>query len=136
VLTAGVLKILLPALVVPFAGIAFLLYKTFESGVILAPVDETTATVLIPHSLTMLIVFQAYILLSLGSYVLAMAWLRPATVCAHNRRSGYLYGLRRFGWLSLPALALFIVGAVYEAFSLVYLVPRMLLGCSARTEGT
>ncbi|RKS07642.1 stage II sporulation protein M [Nocardiopsis sp. Huas11] len=128
VLTVGVLKILLPSLVVPFAGIALLLYKTFESGVILAPVDETMATVLLPHTPTMVIEFQAYILLSLGSYLLGRAWLRPATVSAPNRRQGYVRGLRQFGWLSLPALTLFVIGAVYEAFSLIYLVPRLLMG--------
>ncbi|GHC82077.1 hypothetical protein GCM10007079_22700 [Nocardiopsis terrae] len=128
VLTVGVLKILLPSLVVPFAGIALLVHKTFESGVILAPVDETMATLLVPHSLTMVIEFQAYILLSLGSYVLGRAWLRPAAVGAPNRRQGYARGLRQFGWLSLPALALLVIGAVYEAYSLVYVVPRMLMG--------
>ncbi|WP_017586153.1 stage II sporulation protein M [Nocardiopsis ganjiahuensis] len=128
VLTVGVLKILLPSLVVPFAGIAFLLHMAFESGVILAPVDETIATVLIPHSVTMVVEFQAYILLALGSYVFAMAWLRPGSVDAPNRRRGYVRGLQRFGWLSLPALVLFVVGAVYEAFSIIYLIPRMLLG--------
>ncbi|MBQ1083220.1 stage II sporulation protein M [Nocardiopsis sp. B62] len=128
VLTVSLKLILLPSLVVPFAGVALLLYKTFESGLVLAPVDETMATLLVPHSLTMVIEFQAYILLALGSYVFAMAWLRPATVGAPDRRRGYLRGLQLFGWLSLPALGLLIIGAVYEALSLVHIVPRMFLG--------
>lgn len=128
VLTVSLKLILLPSLVVPFAGIAFLLYKTFESGLVLAPVNETATVILIPHSLTMVIEFQAYIVLALGSYVLAKAWLRPAAVGAPNRRRGYLRGLQRFGWLSLPALALLIIGAIYEAFSLIYIVPQMLIG--------
>lgn len=128
VLTVFLKLILLPSLVVPFAGIAFLLYKTFESGLALAPVDKTVTTILIPHSLTMFIEFQAYVLLALGSYVFAMAWLCPTTVGAPNRLRGYVHGLQRFGLLSLPALALLIIGALYEAFSLVHIVPRMLLG--------
>ncbi|WP_205869371.1 hypothetical protein [Mycobacterium colombiense] len=39
-----------------------------------------------------------------------------------NRRQGYLRGLQYLGWLALPALALLVVGAVYEAFSLRYFV--------------
>ncbi|WP_051073038.1 hypothetical protein [Nocardiopsis valliformis] len=76
----------------------------------------------------MAIEFKTHILLSLGSFVFAMAWLRPETVGAPNPRYGYPCRFRRFDWLSLPAIALLTVGAVYEAFSLVYLVPRMLLG--------
>ena len=128
VLTVSLKLILLPSLVVPFAGVALLLYTAFEIGLALAPVNETMVTVLIPHSVTMVIEFQAYLLLALGSYVFAMAWLRPATVGAPDRRRGYVRGLRQFGWLSLPAMALLIIGAIYEAFSIIYLIPRMLLG--------
>ena len=128
VLTVSLLLILLPSLVVPFAGIAFLLHKTFELGLMLAPINEDMATTLIPHSLTLFLEFQAYIILALGSYVFAMAWLRPTTVSAPNRLRGYVRGLQLFGWLSLPALALLIIGAVYEAISLVHIIPHLLPG--------
>jgi len=47
---------------------------------------------------------------------------RPATIGAHPHRLGYGRGLQQFGWLGLGALALLIVGALWEAFSLLYLV--------------
>ncbi len=124
-LTVGVLMIVLPSLVVPFAGLALFAYKAVEIGVTLAPADATGWLILIPHSLTFLIEFQAYILLVLGAHLLGRSWLRPATAGAADRRQGYVHGLRQLGWLSLPALALFVVGAVYEAFSLRYLVPLL-----------
>jgi hypothetical protein len=124
-LTVGLQLIVLPSLVVPFAGIAFFTYKAVETGVTLAPADGTGWVYLIPHSLTFLIEWQAYILLVLGAYLLGRSWLRPATVAAQNRRQGYVHGLRQLGWLSLPALALFVIGAIYEAFSLRYLLPLL-----------
>jgi hypothetical protein len=128
VVTVAVLTILLPSMVVPFLGIVAFMYRAFNFGVMLAPVDETTAKILIPHSLTILIEFQAYVLVMLAAYVLGKAWLRPGTVGARNRRQGYVLGLRQIGWLSLPAMVLFVIGALYEAFEIIYLVPPFLAG--------
>ena len=125
-LTAAGAQILLPSLILPFAGIAVFAYRSFILGLTLAPVDRANAIALIPHSLTVVIEFQAYVLVMLGAYLLGRAWLRPRLVGAPNRRQGYLHGLRQIGWLSLPALALFVVGALYEAFSLAYLVPVLI----------
>jgi hypothetical protein len=124
-LTVGALSILLPSMIVPFAGIAVFAYRAFTIGVTLAPAKETGWVLLIPHSLTYLIEFQAYVLLVLGAYLLGKSWLRPTVTGARNRRQGYIRGLQQVGWLSLPALTLFIIGAIYEAFSLSYLVPLL-----------
>jgi hypothetical protein len=123
--TVGVWLIVLPSLVVPFAGLAFSTYWAVQTGVTLAPADATGWVILIPHSLTVLIEVQAYILLVFGAYLLGRAWLRPATVGAQNRRQGYVRGLQRLGWLSLPALALLVIGALYEALTLRYVVPLL-----------
>ncbi|MBW0118963.1 stage II sporulation protein M, partial [Pseudonocardia abyssalis] len=125
-LTVGALAIVLPSLVVPFAGIAVFAYRAFDIGLTLAPADRTGWVILIPHSVTYVIEFQAYILLVLGAYLLGRSWLRPGSVGAPNRRAGYVSGLRQIGWLSLPALVLFVIGAVYEAFTLRYLVPVLI----------
>lgn len=127
-LTAAVLTILLPSLIVPFAGIALFAYKAFSFGVALAPIDATVAKTLIPHSLTLLIEFQAYALVMLGAYLLGRAWLRPAAVGARNHRQGYVHGLRQLGRVCLPALVLLVVGALYEAFEIIYLVPPLVAG--------
>jgi hypothetical protein len=40
--------------------------------------------------------------------------------------SGLRRGLQQLGWLSLTTLPLFIVGAIWEALSLGYLVPPLI----------
>ncbi|MEV4734876.1 stage II sporulation protein M [Saccharopolyspora sp. NPDC049426] len=122
----SLVHVLLPSAIVPFGGIAVFAYWAFDTGVTLAPVNEVAALTMIPHSLTVLIEFQAYVLVLLGAYRLGMSWLRPRAVGARNRRQGYVHGLREVGWLSLPALALLVVGAIYEAVEIIHLVPMLL----------
>lgn len=117
--------ILVPSLIVPFAGVAVFAYFAVETGVTLAPVDHAAAMTLIPHSLTMLVEFQAYVLLMLGAYMLGRSWIRPKSVRAISHRQGYLLGLRLSWRLAKPALALLVIGAVYEALSLTYLLPLL-----------
>ncbi|WP_329091373.1 stage II sporulation protein M [Streptosporangium sp. NBC_01469] len=118
----SVLTIVLPSLIVPFAGLAFFGYWSVETGITLVPASPQGWVALIPHSLTLVIEFQAYVLLLLGAYLLGRNWLFPRTIGAKSRRQGYVRGLQRIGLLALPALALLIVGAVWEAYSLRYFV--------------
>ena len=118
--------IVLPSLAVPFAGLAVFTVKTIDIGINLAPVDRTSALTLIPHSLTILIEFQAYILVLFGAYLLGRAWLRPAAAGAPTRGRGYLRGLAHLGRLAVPAFALFVIGAVYEVLEIYFLIPPIL----------
>jgi len=126
VFPTALLLITLPSLAVPFAGLIVFAAKTIDLGITLAPVDTTSRLTLIPHSLTLLIEFQAYALVMFGAYLLGRSWLRPATAGAPTRRQGYVRGLSRLGWLWLPALALFFIGAVYEAIEIYFLLPQVL----------
>ena len=126
VLPTALLQIALPSLIVPFLGIAIFAYRAFNFGVTLAPTIETLAYILIPHSLTLLIEFQAYILVMLGAYILGRSWIRPSTAGSLTRRQGYLAGLKQLGYLALFAVPLFIVGAFYESFEIIHLIPRIL----------
>jgi hypothetical protein len=126
VFATALLLIVLPSAVIPFAGLAIFAIKTIDLGILVAPVDRTSALTLIPHSLTLLIEFQAYALVMFGVYLLGKSWLRPTSVDATTRRQAYARGLSRLGWLWLPALALFILGAVYEAVEIYFLVPLIL----------
>jgi hypothetical protein len=114
----GMASIVLPSMVVPFAGILVTAYWAFTTGMALVPTGSASWIPLIPHSLTLIIEFQAYIFLMLGAFILGRSWLRPQTVGAVNRRQGYLLGLKTLGWLAIPAAAMLIVGAIWEAFSL------------------
>lgn len=118
----SLLTIVIPSLIVPFAGLAFFGYWAVETGITLVPASDQGWVALIPHSLTVVIEFQAYILLLLGAYLLGRSWLFPRTVGAASRRQGYVRGLQRIGLLALPALVLLIVGAIWEAYSLRYFV--------------
>jgi hypothetical protein len=127
-LRAGLLNIVLPSMLVPFAGIVWYVYSLFTVGLMIAPVDRDGWLVLIPHSLTVVMEIQAYVLLALGAYLLGRAWIWPRAVGAENRRQAYVAGLRQLGVLSVPALALLVVFAFYESFSIVYLVPLLTQG--------
>lgn len=116
------LTIVLPSLIVPFAGVAAFGVWVAVTGVSLVPTSDTGWVALIPHSLTLIIELQAYILLVLGAFLLGKSWLFPGTIGADNRRQGYMRGLQALGWLTLPAFGLLVIGAIWEAFSLVYLV--------------
>jgi hypothetical protein len=118
----SLLTIVLPSVVVPFAGLAFFGYWAVQTGIVLVPTSSEGWVALIPHSLTFIIELQAYILLLLGSYRLGKTWLFPRSVGARNRRTGYVQGLKQLGLLALPAFALLIVGAIWEAYSIRYLV--------------
>ncbi|MGV2984146.1 hypothetical protein ACNPNP_10605 [Microbacterium sp. AGC85] len=118
----SLLTIVLPSLIVPFAGLAFFGYWAVETGITLVPASAQGWVALIPHSLTFIIELQAYILLLLGAYLLGKYWLFPRSIGAKNRRQGYVRGLQRIGLLALPAVALLIIGAVWEAYSLRYFV--------------
>jgi hypothetical protein len=114
----SILTIVLPSLIVPFAGWGFFAFWIVQTGVTIAPNSPTSWVHFIPHSLTLVIEVQAYVLLLLGVYLLGRSWLFPRTVDAKNRRQGYVRGLQRLGLLALPAVGLLVVGAAWEAFSL------------------
>ncbi|VXC08541.1 stage II sporulation protein M [Pseudoclavibacter sp. 8L] len=114
--------IVLPSLIVPFAGLGLFAYFAVETGITLAPTSPVAWVQLIPHSLTLIIELQAYILLLLGAWLLGRHWLFPRTIGAPTRRRGYLRGLQRMGLLAVPALSLLVIGAIWEAISLRYFI--------------
>ncbi|TCU81850.1 hypothetical protein EDF48_11527 [Curtobacterium sp. PhB191] len=122
VLRLSLLTIVLPSLVVPFAGLAIFGAWAVQTGITLVPSTGEGWVALIPHSVTLLIELQAYVLLLLGSFLLGKYWLRPGAAGAERHRDGYRRGLQQLGTLAVPALALLVIGAAWEAASLRYLV--------------
>ena len=121
----ALLQITVPSLVVPFLGVAFFTLNVLRLGIQLAPTDSASAWTLLPHSVTMIVEFQAYVLLMFGGYLLGRSWIRPATIGADTRGQGYRRGLAKLGRLWVPALVLLVIGAVYEAVEITYLVPLL-----------
>jgi hypothetical protein len=106
VIRLSLLTIILPSLIVPFAGMVAFAVWVLITGVTLVPAEATWWVALIPHSLTLVIELQAYILLLLGVLLLGKYWLRPQTIGAENRRRGYVRGLQHLAWLGIPAFVL------------------------------
>ena len=122
VVRLSLFTIVVPSLVVPFAGLGFFGYWVLQTGITLVPTTAVGWVAQIPHTLTVIIELQAYLMLVLGAYLLGRHWLFPRSMGAKNRRQGYLRGLQRIGLLALPALVLLVIGAIWEAYSLRYLV--------------
>ncbi|MDT8912094.1 stage II sporulation protein M [Amycolatopsis sp. PS_44_ISF1] len=126
VFATALLLIVLPSVVVPFAGVAIFAVKAVDLGILTGPVDRVSSLTLIPHSVTLLVEFQAYVLIMFGAYLLGRSWIRPATIGATTRRTAYLQGIKRLAWLWIPALTLLVIGAAYEVLEIYVLVPKLL----------
>ncbi|WP_322409985.1 hypothetical protein [Microbacterium invictum] len=122
VLQLSLATIVVPSLIIPFAGLAIFGGWAVVTGVTLVQTTPIGWVALIPHVLTVIIELQAYILILLGAYLIGRNWLFPHRVGAPTRRRGYVRGLGSLGLLALPALVLLVIGAIWESYSLLYLV--------------
>ncbi|NIN66552.1 MAG: stage II sporulation protein M [Anaerolineae bacterium] len=123
----SLLTITLPSLIVPFSGLLLGAYRAALWGLILAPTNTELALVMIPHSLTLLLEGQAYILAMLAVYVQGKAFLWPDSVGAANRSQGYVTGLKLSARLYLLVLFVLALAAVYEALE-VTIMARLASG--------
>lgn len=114
-----------PSFALPFVGILTQLYRALLWGVLFAPIGPLRVT-LIPHSLTLLIEGQAYVLVAFATYVQARKFLWPHHYGLDSHKAGYKAGVRStFKLYSLVVLAL-LLGAVYEVVEAVYFMPLLL----------
>jgi hypothetical protein len=118
----SLLMITLPSLILPFSGLLLGVYRAVLWGLILAPTGTELALVMIPHSLTLLLEGQAYILAMLAVYVQGKAFLWPESVGAANRRQGYVTGLKLSARLYLLVVLVLAVSAIYEALEVIIMV--------------
>jgi hypothetical protein len=106
--------ITLPSLVIPFSGILVGFYRAVTWGLLLSPANPDLRLVMIPHSITLIIEGQAYILTMLAAYIHGRAFLWPKSVGVESRARGYLEGLKRTGKLYLLIILILAVAAIYE----------------------
>ena len=78
---------------------------------------------MIPHSLTLLLEGQGYILALLAVYVSGNTFLRPRSVGLKTHGEGYVAGLQQTASLYILVTLLLAVAAVYEAMEVIYIVP-------------
>jgi hypothetical protein len=118
----SLLYVTLPSLIVPFAGIPLGAYRAVLWGLLLAPTTRELALVMIPHSVTLLLEGQAYILAIFAAYVHGLAFVRPKSVGLSSRREGYVAGLRMAARVYVLVLIALAASALYEALEVVAMV--------------
>lgn len=112
----------IPSLVIPYAGVVIHIVFAFLLGLTYAPQDVGGWVIFWAHLPTLVIELQGYILVLLGSVLHARYWTRPRAHGYATRRAGYVSGLIENAWLYIPAVAVLIVGAVYEAIEFLVLL--------------
>ncbi len=122
----SLLVLFAPSMVIPFAGLLMGVVRAVLWGLVLAPTTPELQITMIPHSGTLLLEGQGYIIALLAVWVLGRAFTSPSSVGASSWKAGYAIGLKRAGPLLLLAAAVLAIAALYEALTLIYLVPRLL----------
>ena len=122
----SVVVLMAPSMLVPFAGLFIGLVRATLWGLLLAPTTPQLQAVMIPHTLTLLIEGQGYVLAILGAWILGRAFTSPSSVAADSWREGYARGLRNAAQVYLLVAAVLAIAAVYEALEVIYLVPLLL----------
>ena len=112
----------LPSLLIPYAGVFLGFYRAALWGVALAPTTPELATAMVPHSLTLVLEGQAYILAMLGVHVLWSSAIGGFGKGISAMAAGYLAGLRANARIYILVALVLAVAAVYEAFEVIYLV--------------
>lgn len=111
--------ITLPALIIPFSGILVGFFRAVLWGLILSPANPDLRLLMIPHSITLVIEGQAYILTMLAAYIQGRAFIWPRNVGAEGHGRGYLAGLKQTARLYVLVILTLIVAAFYEVIEVV-----------------
>jgi hypothetical protein len=117
------LWITLPSLVLPFSGLLTGGFRAVLWGLLFSPSSPEMSLVMIPHSLTLILEGQAYILAMLAAYIQGRAFVWPATVDATGHGEGYWAGAKRSLRLYLLVAIVLAVSAVYEVVEVIYIIP-------------
>lgn len=117
-LSASFLQTTLPSFVVPFLGVAVTVARGLSWGVLFTPLGAEDATFLI-HWVTLAIEGAAYVVVAFATWVHGVCWLRPSSCGAETHRAGYAKGLRATWSLYPLAAVLLLVGALYEAVTVI-----------------
>lgn len=112
--------ITLPSLIIPFSGFLMGGYRAFLWGLIYSPTTPDMQFILLPHSLTLLIEGQAYVLALFAAFVQGKAFLKPRSVGSTSHREGYWMGLKLTAQLYILIVAVLLIAAVYEVLEAAY----------------
>lgn len=112
----------LPSAVIPYSGVV--LHVVFAAGLGLsyAPQDSEGWVIFWAHLPTLILELQGYIIVLLGSVLLARYSVRPRKHGFLTRSAAYRRGIIETAWLYIPAIVVLIAGAVYEALEVLVIL--------------
>lgn len=119
--SASLLQTTLPSLVVPFLGVALTVVRGLSWGVLFTPVGAEDPRFLI-HWVTLAIEGAAYVVVGLAAWIQGRYFLQARRFGYRTRREGYVGGLLATAKLYLVVVALLVIGALYEAVTVIYLI--------------
>jgi hypothetical protein len=111
--------ITLPSLLMPFSGLLIGGVRAVLWGLILSPANPALRLAMIPHSVTLLLEGQGYILALLAAWIQGRAFLQPWTVGAGGLGRGYFEGIKRTATLYILVILVLAAAAVYEVIEVV-----------------
>jgi hypothetical protein len=118
---ASLVYMTIPSLIIPFVGFLMFVLRAILWGLIFSPASPEMRLTMIPHSLTLLLEGQAYILVMFGVYLQGRAFLWPKSAGVEGASRGYLEGLKRTGKVYLLVVLTLAVAAIYEVIEVVLL---------------
>lgn len=120
-LSASLLQTTVPSLVIPFLGVALTLARGLSWGVLFTPVGAEDPTFLI-HWVTLAIEGAAYVVVGFAAWVHGRMFLQPRRYGFATRRAGYVGGLAATLKLYVLVIVLLVIGALYEAITVIHLI--------------
>lgn len=120
-LSASLLQTTAPSLLIPFLGVALTLARGLSWGVLFTPAGAEDPSFLI-HWVTLAIEGAAYVVVGFAAWVHGRMFLQPRRYGFETRRGGYVGGLVATLKLYVLVIVLLIVGALYEAITVIYLI--------------
>jgi hypothetical protein len=122
---ASLLSITVPSLVIPFVGLLLGVYRAILWGLLFYPGHPDMQVIMIPHSLTLILEGQAYILVMFAAWLQGRAFLFPQSAGVEGHLRGYVEGLKRTGKIYILVILTLLVAAVYEVIEVVWMAQMM-----------
>ena len=114
--------ITLPSLILPFGGVALGCIRAVAWDLVLAPTSPELAWAMIPHSLTLILEGQGYILAMFAVFLQWKGTIQPSSLGEEKRSKAYLTGIKKTVSVYILVALVLAVSAIYEAFEVIYIV--------------
>jgi hypothetical protein len=109
--------ITLPSIILPGVGVLVAAFRAMLWGVLLAPTFDVLSRAMLPHSLTVLLEGQAYVIAAFFALLIPIFLFRKAEGPGVGRRYGRALLLNLTG--SLLVAAVLVIAAIYEAIEVI-----------------